>query len=729
MAGKQNLCGLFKLAYVALMTFWPSQTAFTLPLMLALAICVAPPTAVAQGALEADSISLNEESGQVQAIGNVRLSGESGALQTDKLFLDRANATIDVPVPLILQDGEGTQIAADAARLSQKLDTGNFTNLRLLPAEGGRFAAAQAEKTGDKMRLKQAVFTACPPCAEDQTAAPLWQIRAAQIDYDAAAQDVSYRHSRLELFGLPVVYLPYMAHAGPEVVKRSGFLAPALASSGEFGAAVETPYFFDLAPNYDLTLTPRVSEKQDPFLTADWRHLTRNGRYQFTAYTHAPKDALRDETSHTQRGGVIGSGAFSLGAWSLNIDVQEASDDLFFRSYRLNTAKRLQSRLVAARSFGRHRLSLSGYRYRNTVDAETDATVDRITPRVQHDYFLADGFLGGNIAMRNLITRSERDRGIDTTHAQSLIDWSARHVTNNGFVLSAQNRLVIDAYDHQADSGDTIGNIAAATVLADSEDLLAANALALSLAYPLQRVGRSDSQTLTPQIQLVGATDNEDYESVPHIADTTLDLSRAQIFRPLAPQDEVSRVNLGLAHTLSLGPKLQTEFFLGQSYNLSDRDTEPTLMSGYGQRRSSIVADWALYAGPLSLTQQARFDKTGAELQRSESTARLGFGQFGLAATHSFYQTGQTNDNPDADLEEASGRIDWQIGQYWRFAGASRENLETGQTVRADAELTYEDDCTIAKISLTRDYATISGTSIAPETSINFTFTLKTIGG
>ena len=729
MVTQQNLCGLFKLAYVAQMSLRFNSPIFCAHLALVLVMFAGPIPGLAQDALEADDILLDETNGRVTASGNVSLSGEGGNLQTDWLILDRNAAMLNVPVQLTLRDINGAKMTADNARLEQSLSRGVFTNLRLTPEAGGRFAAEKAEKTASEMILQDAVFTACPACPDNAEAAPLWQIRAAQIDYDEAAQDVSYRHSRLEVFGLPVFYLPYMAHPSPKVVKRSGFLAPSLASSDDFGAAIEVPYFLDLAPNYDLTLTPRLSEKQDPFLAAAWRHLTPRGRYQFTAYGHSPRATLAGETTKTERGGIIGSGQFNLAAWQFDIGIEEATDDLFFRSYKLNTANRLQSRLVATRSFGRHRLTASAYRYRNTVETETDATVDRIAPTLRHSYYLADGFLGGSVSMNNFVTRLERDRGIDTTHAQSQIDWSARHMTTGGFVLSAHNRLVLDAYEHDVETGDTIDDVDAAVALAEAEDMLAANALAVSLAYPLQRVGARDSQTLTPQIQIVGATENDDYAHVPHIANSSLSLSRAQLFQPLAPRDETSRVNLGIGHSLALGPKLQTELFIGQSYNLSDQDSEKAATTGYGEKRSSLLADWALYAGPLNLTQQARFDKTGATLQRSESTARLAFAAIGLSAAHSFYQKGQTEQNPDADLEEATGRLDWQIGTYWRFEGSVRENLETGETVRADAEFAYEDDCTIAKISLTRDYARISGTSIEPETSLDFTFTLKMIGG
>ena len=680
-----------------------------------LIVVTAAQPSLANNALEADSITVDEASGIVEAVGQVQATADGRRLSTEKIYLDRDGGVIEVPAPLALTETDGTKIAADAARINTQLDRGSFSNLTVTPAEGGRFAASRADKDGEELALRGAVFTACPACEDDPQAAPLWQIRAGRIDYDRAAQDVSYRHSRLEVYGWPVAYLPYMAHAGPEVTRRSGFLAPSFASSGDFGTAIETPYFFDLAPNYDLTLTPRFSQKQDPFLTTEWRHLTRRGSYQITAYGHSPQDDLLRDDDKQYRSGLLADGQFSLAGWDVSASLQEASDDLFFRSYRLNTLSRLENKLIAQRQFGNQSLRLATHRYRNTVSAEEEATVDLIAPSLTHSYYRRNALLGGTLNITNQLTHLVRDLGIDTTHAQSTIDWSKRHITRGGFVLTARNRLALDAYELTAETAAQQQTIDAA------ETFLSANALALGLAYPLQRVTETDRQTLSPHIQLVAATDNQDYDAMPYSSTGTRSLTRAQLFQPLATKNEASRANFGLTHSLALGQKLTTEFFIGQSYNLSDRSYSD-VATGYGDGRSALLADWKLAAGPLSLVQKARFDKTGNQLLRSESAAKLGLSRLTLTAGHSFFEAGQSGSDV---LEEATAGIDWQLSQYWKLTGAWRENLETDQPVRGEATLTYEDDCTLASIEIVRDYSRISGSNIEPETSINFSFTLQ----
>ena len=62
-----------------------------------------------------------------------------------------------------------------------------------------------------------------------------------------------------------------MTPSDPTVTRKSGFLPPRFASSSELGQQVEVPYFFNLAPNRDLTLAPIFTTKERVALQAEYR--------------------------------------------------------------------------------------------------------------------------------------------------------------------------------------------------------------------------------------------------------------------------------------------------------------------------------------------------------------------------------------------------------------------------------------------------------------------------
>ena len=75
---------------------------------------------------------------------------------------------------------------------------------------------------------------------------------------------------------MPVLYTPYFQHTDPAVKRKSGFLAPSFGSNSELGFLVETPYYFALAPNYDLTIAPIFTTKENAVMAAEYRHLLPN---------------------------------------------------------------------------------------------------------------------------------------------------------------------------------------------------------------------------------------------------------------------------------------------------------------------------------------------------------------------------------------------------------------------------------------------------------------------
>lgn len=685
---------------------------------ISLGLALWPFWAVAEPAsLDADNIIVDDGTGLVEASGRAEARADGRVLKSESLTYNRETGTLTLPQGLRLREADGSLLQAMSGEIDNQLETGRFNDMRFT-GDGARLRSDSAVRDGMQLDLRGAVFTSCPEC-DNPDDAPLWQIRAARIHYDRAVQNVSYLHSRLEVFGLPVFYLPFMAHAGPQVDRRSGVLAPSIGRTGAFGSYVEVPYFFDLAPYYDLTVTPRFSEKQDPFLKAEWRHLTRTGRVEATGYLHQPKDDLLptgNDTNDTQ-GGFLANGRFQTGAWQTAFDIEQASDGLFFKRYKIFDPARLTSSLRVNRAFGRHRVSAEAYSFEDTIASES---VQALMPRLSHDYRFENKIFGGRLALNNVFTRQQRDSDVDTAHLASLLTWSWRHISSGGFVWSAQNRLALDTYDFAIESGD-----ATAGQAEQAPSSLSANSLALSLAYPLQRVGASDRQTLSPQAQLVLAKAEDGYDDIPFSATASRDLTRAQLFQPLAPKDEASRLNLGLGHRLDWQSHLSTDLFVGQSFNLSDEIYAPA--SGYdhdGNDRSALLARAALTAGPLVLEHDARFTDDGGALLRSESRFGLGFEKLSLNLDHSFYEAGQQG---SAVLEEATGRVAWQIGKSWRLDASLRENLERKEKVKTDAAFTYEDDCTLARISFQRDYSAAG--NVKPETSINFTFTLKTIGG
>src|SRR5699024_2884243 len=128
--------------------------------------------------------------------------------------------------------------------------------------------------------------------------------------------------------GMPLLYSPWLSFPLRKE-RKSGFLMPTLGMSSKSGVDFSAPYYFNLAPNYDLTLTPRYLSKRGPQLGAQFRYLGRGYR-SVVEGTYLPNDKRRRMKRwlfHWQHRHSLGHGL------SASIDVNRVSDGDYFRDF------------------------------------------------------------------------------------------------------------------------------------------------------------------------------------------------------------------------------------------------------------------------------------------------------------------------------------------------------------------------------------------------------------
>ena len=675
--------------------------------------------------IEADSFAINEKTGIGEARGQVRMQSYGTVLTSESLSFDRERDIITLPQTFEWQLADGEIITADKAVLDQQNDTADLTNIRIELAPQGSLSAAQAAKQGERFLLRDGRITSCKSCAQSNTQ-PLWQIRSASSQYDRAAQYVTHKHARFEVAGWPIFYLPYLAHVGPEVNKASGVLPPSFYSSSDFGAAIELPYFFNLAPNYDLTITPRLSAKQDPLIESDWRHLTHFGRYKLRLWGHQPRHNLATEDGdYDFRGGIIGDGNFQFGQWRAQFHLEDSTDDLFLRRYKFISNEVMDSSLVLSRAQKNSTLTLATYRYRATLGNETANTIDNVAPRIMYNYRLPESLWGGRVSINNDFTHIVRDAGLETTALNSNLDWRRNIISSNGLDWEFGNRTNLTAQLYHGalpiaeDTEDNAEN--------KEQEILTANSAFVKLGYPLRRSIGNFDENIEPQMQLVWASNNARYQDITLYEAAKFDLSRAALFNLAAPRDEISRANYGLRYQLAHANSFLGEIFLGQSYNLTNRILPPSSdnsNNGYGDDASAIISEIILRYKKSELRQNLRIDEASGKILRQQANLVLKLDWVDLTADYRALESGQINDKR---LEEAAVGLNFTIKNSWSAKLNIVEDIENDRRTGGEFILTYQNDCLRTKLTIERT-APIRQTDEA-DTTIRLGFNLLSFSG
>jgi LPS-assembly protein len=197
-----------------------------------------------------------------------------------------------------------------------------------LPARPARGVADSIHVTQDAgTQLKNVAFTTCPIGNND------WMLHAGSINLDTAKHSGVGRNVRLDFKGIPILYAPVISFPiGPE--RKSGFLFPGGGHSTRSGIELTVPYYFNLAPNYDLTATPKLLSDRGLQLGTEFRYLGDNEHGQLD-FDYLPGDRL----AHRDRSYVEWQHVSDFAAgWHSSVNVANASDSNYFEDFAFDPA-------------------------------------------------------------------------------------------------------------------------------------------------------------------------------------------------------------------------------------------------------------------------------------------------------------------------------------------------------------------------------------------------------
>ena len=176
---------------------------------------------------------------------------------------------------------------------------------------------------------------------------PEWVMTADSIRFDNEEETGHAVNAVLRFYGVPLLPVPSLSFPLSDK-RKSGFLPPTIAVDNVSGVTVIQPYYFNLAPNRDLTLSPTLMSKRGLDLAGEFRYLERDYRGLLRA-SYLPADALRDRDRwsfglrHNDR--LLQSQV--PGGVGLNLDLNRVSDNNFWRDFTNRNNIALTQRLLA----------------------------------------------------------------------------------------------------------------------------------------------------------------------------------------------------------------------------------------------------------------------------------------------------------------------------------------------------------------------------------------------
>lgn len=256
--------------------------------------------------------------------GNVIVTQDSQQIEADELTYNRNSGELHATDNVRFND---PNLTIHAGRVDMILDAkqGSFHDASyLVIADGAQGIAEQIDKDQEVVTLNQSTYSTCPPEAQS------WHLQTGELKLDNTTETGTAKHITLRVQDVPVLYMPYLQFPTSEK-RRSGFLFPKIGYGHDDGLRLEAPYYFNLAPQFDDTLTPRYMAKRGVMLENEFRYISKPQVENSIFIQYLPND---DRFDDEDRKSLSWDHYATLGRnWRTSLDLNYVSDNLFFDDF------------------------------------------------------------------------------------------------------------------------------------------------------------------------------------------------------------------------------------------------------------------------------------------------------------------------------------------------------------------------------------------------------------
>lgn len=636
--------------------------------------------------IRADSLRFLEEDDSVEARGGVRLESEDNAVSGPRLRYRLQDATGEFEKPEYSFRSRGKPER---------------------PPVSARGQAAGIEFLGeDRYLVKEGVFTTCKPGDDD------WLLRARELELDYTREVGTARGANVIFKGVPIFAAPSFDFSLSNQ-RKSGFLPPSLGVTGKGGPEFSVPYYLNLAPNYDLTLTPRYMEKRGVQIAEQFRYLqpTYNGELRAEVLPH-------DRTADERRYALALTHYYGrAAALSGGLNLNKVSDDNYFTD--LATRINITSQATLPREGF---LAYSGTWWEDGSYSVT-ARVQRfqvlqdptnpIVPPYARTPQITLSALRQDIGGLDLATSAEF---VHFSHPTLVVGRRTTIYPSLTFPMVAPGAFLTPKLGvHQTYYSLDLNDPATPETISRNVPIFSLDT-GLVFERDAQALGQSVTQTLEPRIFYVRIP-FRDQNQIPLFDTAIADFNYAQIFSEniftggdrINDADQVTVAFTSRMLQSSTGQEMlrgtigQRYYFKDQQVTLNPTDTPRTERTSdwLAALSGRVASHWAMEVGTQYNPHQHRSERLTFSTRFQPEAFKT------LNLSYRFLRSDITN---AAEIKQVDLSAQWPLGGRWFGVGRFNYSLHDRRIVESIGGLEYGADCWTSHLIVQR-FALTAGAS------------------
>ncbi len=637
-------------------------------------------------------------------IGAVKLSSQENKVQADEIRVDRVDGSIESKGQTRFQN---PTITIDAQNL-----TGN--NLRKqVVMQGSKYRLNEAPGKGSADELKisrQGVIlsgSTYTSCIDDE---PDWEISASEINLSSEQNEGEAWNSVFRVKDIPVFYLPYFNFPLTDE-RKTGFLYPSISSSNSHGFEFMLPFYWNIAPNFDATITPYYMSKRGTQLQTEFRYLFDQQFSQLNIeYLDEDKEITSNDSRYLTRFQHIGSFAEN---YRIHIDWSDISDDNYlvdFDSDQFNESDAYLWRLGELSYFSDFWDVTFKLQDFEVLGDRTDSY--ETLPQIEFNSYQPLGFYNSAFNMYAEYTHfdisDERLPTADRLHLEAGFDLP---YSQPGWFINSEMSILHTIYkQHDIDNIylSSLGN-QDVHLEEDVDRTLPKFRLHTGLNFDRDTnlLFKGMTQTLEPQVQYLYIPDkNQDdifvYDTSP-LQDDFDGLFRDRRFSSVDRIAEANQLSLG-ATTRFLNKENKELFHLSVGRILYLNDTNISFNEdGDREDSSSLAADvFIQLAQRWQFEGDLQYDTKKEETDKSQININYRHDDRNLFQLSHRYISGLA----ETDIEQISALGSFPINKDWQFVGRYTRDLTRERSLESYAGLQYESCCWAVRLTYERNINT-----------------------
>ncbi|KQB07147.1 LPS assembly protein LptD [Vibrio metoecus] len=658
---------------------------------------------------------INVEADKLEAIngqkatysGNVVVVQGKKRIAADNVTLHQQENVVVAEGNVQFSDGEIKTLSTKATNhLNTDEMTLENTSYKFL-CEPGRGEAVYVSKTGKAVyEIEDGSITSCP---EGNNA---WRMRASSIDVDQNEEIATFYNPRLEVQNVPVFYLPYLTVPIGDT-RKTGFLYPTASYGSRNGYEVEVPFYWNLAPNYDLETTLNYMQKRGTQLNSVFRYLTDFGEGQIKS-EYLPDDQLHTEQGNRWAFQYEHSGIFQQ-AWKFEIDYSKVSDINYFSDLDSGIGNREDGQLIQeGRATYRSQNWDSSLLVRDfqllTDNTSSSNLPYRLMPQLTYNYYAPELMKYLDLDLISHISRFETEATGKPSATRVHIEPGLKVPFSNTWGNWTTEARLLGTYYQQELDNTTDANLEESVTRVIPEFRSIAGIILERDTVLLDNY----TQTLEPKIQYLYVPEKEQ-DNIGLYDSTLLQTDYYGLFRS-RKYSGVDRI--ASANQISYGASTRffdsnykerlniafgQIFYLDSNLNPSVKKTdEQSSYSAWAVEMDFNFSDYLFYHGGI------QYDIDGQDVQLGNSTLEYRFDGGFLQGSYRYVAedyicstvTGIDCDDTDNIKRLTEGGISqvgllgsYQLNRKWKAGGQYFYDMNTQESLEWLANLTYNSDC------------------------------------